>query len=335
MKIVVTGGAGYVGSHLVPRLAAAGHDLVVLDRIVYGQYWPTVPANGGEVQYIAADIRDESALAAALHGAQAVIHLAGLPNDPDGRLESHLTTDINTTASLRLLGLAQRHGIGRFIFASSASVYGRAGQTPLSEEALTSPLTAYARSKAVVEQEVIRASSAVFTTVALRPATLCGYAPRMRFDLLLNGFAKQAWFEQRIEIHGPEHVRPLLSVIDMSRVYEAVLTAGASSVSGRVFNVASTHARAREMAELARDIVNPRAQIVILPEDDPRHYLISTDAIRRSLGFVPSQTLEDVLQELRQAFASGLISDPDQLGYYSIATLTKDSSAVAVVPRTV
>jgi len=254
MRVIVTGHQGYIGTVMVPMLQAKGHEVVGLDsnlfeQCTFGDGVPKIPT-------IRKDIRDVQA--SDLSGFDAVIHLAGLSNDPLGDLNPQLTYQINHKASVRLAVLAKEAGISRFIFSSSCSTYGAAGDAMLNEEAEFNPVTPYGRAKMLVDQDVAKLADAQFSPTFLRNATAYGVSPRLRFDLVLNNLVAWAFTTGLVYIKSDGTPwRPIVHIEDISRAFIAVLHAPREKVHNQAFNVGLTEEnyRIRQLAEIVRDTV--------------------------------------------------------------------------------
>lgn len=267
MRILVTGHNGYIGTVMVPILLGAGHEVVGLDsdlftQCTFGISSPSIPA-------LIKDIRDVES--ADLRGFDAVIHLAGLANDPLGDLNPTVTYDINHVASVRLAALAKEVGVPRFIFSSSCSNYGAAGDAMLDEQAELHPVTPYAISKVRVERDVALLADASFSPTFLRNATAYGVSPRLRFDLVLNNLVAWAYATGRVYIKSDGTPwRPIVHIADISHAVLAVLEAPRDLVHNQAFNVGTSEEnyRIRELADIVKDVV-PGCRIEYAPDAGP------------------------------------------------------------------
>ncbi len=312
MNILLTGGAGYVGSLLTPALLDAGHDVTVLDTFWYGDPLKSHPRLGK----MQADIR--TVKPSLFKGIEAVIHLACISNDPSFELDAELGRSVNYDATVEIVRMAKEAGVSRFIYASSSSVYGvKPDGVDVTEDLPLEPLTDYSKYKAMGEDAVLKAQSKKFTTTVIRPATLCGYAPRLRLDLIVNILTAKAVFWQQIPVFGGSQHRPNLHVADMVRAYLAVLDAPAGVVAGQVFNVGAENATVLELAQRVQAIC--WGELVVTLTDDPRSYIVNSEKIKRVLGFTPAYSIEDAITQLRDALLSGQVpnamTDPV---YYNI-----------------
>lgn len=321
-RVLVTGGAGYVGSVLVGKLLAAGHSVVVLDLFLFGDTLAHVRRHPG-LTLIKADIRDRPALEGALAGVDAVIHLACISNDPSFDLDPGLGKSINYTAFRPLVEAAQGSGVHRFIYASSSSVYGVRDEANVTEDFAPRPLTDYSRYKALCEDVLLGFQSPGFSTVIVRPATVCGYSPRLRLDLTVNLLTSLAVCKGTITVFGGEQKRPNLHIEDMTDLYLTLLEETDERVSGRIFNAGYQNHTVLELAQMVMRVVGPeRVSVVRTPTDDHRSYHISSEKIRSELGFVPHHSVEDAIHDLDVAFAAGRVPNPlDDPVYYNVRQL--------------
>ncbi len=321
-SVLVTGGAGYVGAVLVPRLLEQGYRVKVLDLYIYGNHVLEACAGHAGLEQIKGDIRDRALLERIVPGCDAVIHLACISNDPSFELDSALGKSINYDAFLDLVAVARDSGVRRFIYASSSSVYGVKPDDNVTEELALEPLTDYSKFKAMCEDVLLEAQAPGFVAVVLRPATVCGYSPRLRLDLTVNILTNHAVSSGRITVFGGEQKRPNIHIDDMADVYLRLLGASDEQVSGKVFNAGYENHTVREIAEMVRHVVGASTEIVTTPSDDNRSYHISSEKIRRELGFVPRRSIEDAARGLLDAFRAGRIVNPmTDSRYYNIKTM--------------
>src|SRR2546430_911843 len=312
MRILVTGHNGYIGAVMVPMLVAEGHDVVGLDSDLFAEC--TFGNGVYPIPELRKDVRDVQA--SDLDGFDAVVHLAGLANDPLGDLNPIVTYEINHAASVRLARLAKEVGIPRFIFSSSCSNYGAAGDAMVDEEAELRPLTAYASSKVRVEQDVAKLADSTFSPTFLRNATAYGASPRLRFDLVLNNLVAWACTTGRVHIKSDGSPwRPIVHVEDIGRAFVAALAASRDAIHNQAFNVGQTaeNYRIRDLAEIVRDVV-PRSRIEYAAGGgpDPRCYRVDFRKIQRLLpDFKPQWTARQGAEELYRTYRHAGLSVED------------------------
>ncbi len=320
--VLVTGGAGYVGAVLVSRLLEHGYRVKVLDLFIYGDRVLDAVAHYPTLEQIKGDIRDRALLERIMPGCDAVIHLACISNDPSFELDPALGKSINYDAFFDVVAIARNSGVRRFIYASSSSVYGVKPEDDVTENLALEPLTDYSRFKALCEEVLLQAQSPGFAVVVLRPATVCGYSPRLRLDLTVNILTNHAVNSGRITVFGGEQKRPNIHIDDMADAYLRLLEAPVDKVGGKVFNAGYENHTVREIAEMVKHVVGASTDIVTTPSDDHRSYHISSERIRRELGFVPRRSIADAAQGLVKAFRAGRIVDPmTDIRYYNIRTM--------------
>ncbi|MBI4354259.1 MAG: NAD(P)-dependent oxidoreductase [Candidatus Omnitrophica bacterium] len=310
-RVAVTGGAGYVGSALVPALVEAGYDVTVLDCFFYGDHVFDGLRGHPCLHPVRLDIRDERALTAALQGMEAVVHLACISNDPSFELDPRLGKSINYDAFAGVLRAVRANSVKRFIYASSSSVYGVKDQPDVREEDACEPLTDYSRYKWLCEQQLRDEGLGSCEWVILRPATVCGWAPRLRLDLTVNLLTIHALVNRVITVFGGTQLRPNLHIHDMVAAYRAMLEAPGDLVHGQTWNVGYQNRSVMELAELVRrQLGDPAARIEVRPTDDVRSYHINADRIRQAVGFAPRWTIEEAVQGLCEAYRDGKIPNP-------------------------
>ncbi len=315
-NVLVTGGGGYVGAVLVPQLLAAGYAVNVLDLFLFGEDVFDSVRDHPRLQLFSGDIRDPHRVAESVAGCDAVVHLACISNDPSFELDPELGKSINYDAFEPLITISKDAGASRFIYASSSSVYGISDTPDVDEEHPLDPLTDYSKYKALCEPILLGYQSPEFTTVVVRPATVCGYSPRQRLDLVVNVLTAHAVVNGRIKVFGGAQVRPNLHVGDVVNLYQMLLELPAEQVAGEVFNVGFENHTVADLAELVRRVVQeelPAREVIEIettPSDDNRSYQISSEKVRERLGFEPKWTIEDAIRELVRAFENGRLPNP-------------------------
>lgn len=307
-KVLVTGGAGYKGCVLVPKLLQAGYAVVVYDLMLFGAEGLSAHPN---LTVIKGDIRDLPALTAALAGVHSVIHLACISNDPSFELDEGLSRTINFDCFEPMVIAAKRAGVRRFIYVSSSSVYGVSDAPDVTEEHPLVPLTLYNKYKGLCEPLLFKHQSPEFTGIVLRPATVCGYSPRMRFDLTINILTNHAVNKGVITVFGGTQKRPNIHVDDVTELYVKMLEYPDARVAGETFNVGYENFTVSALAEFVKQVVEQEfperapIQITTTPSNDNRSYHVSSRKIYEKLGWKPRLTIEDAVRGLCTAFKDG------------------------------
>lgn len=310
MRILLTGHDGYIGTVMAPVLRDAGHEVHGLDSGLFAAcaFGPQPQAP----QATHADVREITP--EALDGFDAVVHLANLSNDPLGNLDPDLTFAVNHRATVRLAEMAREAGVGRFVFASSCSLYGAAGQDAVTETAPFNPVTPYGEAKVLAERDLKPLATESFAPVFMRNATVYGVSPRLRFDLVVNNLTAWAMATGQIRMKSDGSPwRPLVHVRDVCSAFAAALDAPPEAVSGEAFNVgaASENYRIREVAEIVgEEVPDTRVTFASGASPDARSYRVAFDKITDRLGWVPEWTVRDGVREVRDALA-GLDLQPE------------------------
>jgi len=320
--VLVTGGAGYVGAVLVPKLLRQDHRVKVLDLYIYGDRVLDAVKSDPNLEQIKGDIRNRALLERVIPGCDAVIHLACISNDPSFDLDPALGRSINYDAFFDLVDVSKKNGVRRFVYASSSSVYGIKEEENVTEDLPLEPLTDYSKYKALCEDVLLREREPGFVTLILRPATVCGYSPRLRLDLTVNILTNHAVNNKKITVFGGQQRRPNIHIEDITDLYVRALEWPDEAVDGKVFNAGYENHQVFQIAEMVREIVGLDVEIVTTSTNDHRSYHISSERIRRELGFVPRRTVEDAVVDLFKAFRKCWV--PDAMTnpcYYNIKTM--------------
>ena len=296
MNIFVTGACGYKGSVLVPKLLAAGHDVVAFDIMWFGNQLLATP----NLTVIRGDIRDTESID--LSGIDAIIHLASIANDPCGDLDPKLTWEVSALATMRLAESARRHGVARFIYASSGSVYGVKSDPQVTEDLSLEPISEYNKTKMVAERVVLSYANDMVVQI-VRPATVCGPSPRMRFDVSVNMLTIQAMSNGRITVFGGDQVRPNIHIDDITDAYLFFLK---NPQHTGIYNAGFENLSINQIAEMVIQYVP--AEIVITPSNDPRSYRVNSDRLRAT-GFSPRKSVDHAIREIVDLVRSGELQD--------------------------
>ena len=305
-NIFITGGAGYVGSVLVPKLLDKGYTVTVLDLMIYGE---EVLPKHERLNAVKGDIRDQALLKKLLPGHDAVIHLACISNDPSFELNPDLGKSINLDAFEPLVRISKENGVKRFVYASSSSVYGIKEEPNVTEDMVLEPLTDYSKFKAQCEEILDRFQSDDFTTVTIRPATVCGYGKRLRLDLSVNILTNLAVNKGEITVFGGTQKRPNIHIEDMTDLYVQLLELPKERIAGKIWNAGYDNFTIAEIAGMVRNVIGEHVKIVTTPTDDLRSYHVSSEKIKNDIGFVATHSLEDAVRDLKKAFDAGAIPD--------------------------
>ena len=312
-NIFVTGGAGYVGSLLVPRLLNEGYNVTVYDTCFFGNDF--LPGDNPNFKLITGDIRNTDFFADSVKNQDVVINMACISNDASFELNEDLSTSVNLHAFHPMVKACKKAGVNRFIYASSSSVYGVSDSPNVTEEHPLLPVSLYNKYKGECEPMLWEEISNNFVGVTIRPATLCGYAPRQRLDLSVNILTNHAYNNGKIKVFGGAQKRPNLHIQDMVDVYSMLLKVEDKLIQGETFNASGKNLSIAEIADEVANIVsdfkglNKPIEIETLPSNDPRSYHVNSDKIKRVLGFSPKRTVNDAVKDLCEAFKAGHLPD--------------------------
>jgi nucleoside-diphosphate-sugar epimerase len=324
-SVLVTGGAGYVGAMLVPKLLARGHRVTVLDAYYFGAEPLAALRGAAGLREVKGDIRDREIVRAALAGCDAVIHLACISNDPSFELDPSLAKSINYDAFAPLVEESRRAGVRRFVFVSSSSVYGASEADRVTEEHPLRPLTDYSKYKALCEPILLEAQSPEFTTLVLRPATVCGFSTRMRFDLSVNILTSHAVTKRKITVFGGTQTRPNIHIEDITDLYADVLDLPDETIGGAVLNAGYQNHTLSRLAEIVKTVVEQELPhlapipVETTPTDDKRSYRVDSQRLAQRLGFRPRRSIEDAVRDLCRAFRNERFPYPiEDRRYYNV-----------------
>lgn len=301
-KILITGGAGYVGAVLVPYLLEKKHQITVIDLMIYGE---DVLKKNPNLKIVKGDIRNKELLKKILPGHDVVIHLACISNDPSFELNPKLGKSINLEAFTPLVELSKKNLIKKFIYASSSSVYGIKKEKDVHEDMSLEPLTDYSKYKVECENILNSYISENFTPITIRPATVCGYSPRQRLDVVVNILTNLAFYKREISIFGGQQLRPNIHIKDMVKAYEILINSPKSKVAGEKFNAGYENQTVADIANTVKNVIGDDVKLVTKPTNDNRSYHISSQKIKNVLGFDTQHTIKDAVLDLKNAFKEG------------------------------
>ena len=315
-KVFITGGAGYVGAVMVPHLLDKGFEVTVLDLMIYGEH---VLQEHDNLTAVKGDIRDQDLLKKLIPGHDAVIHLACISNDPSFEMNPQLGKSINLDAFRPLVEISKSSNVKRFLYASSSSVYGIKDEPNVHEEMELEPLTDYSIFKADCEKILAEYQSDDFTTTTIRPATVCGYSPRQRLDVVVNILTNLAYHKREISIFGGDQLRPNIHIVDMVEAYMVLLRAPKENIAGQIFNAGYENQPVKEIAETVKSVVGEDVKLITTYSDDNRSYHISSNKIKTELGFEAKHTIRDAVEDLCSAFEKNLLPNSlDDQMYFNI-----------------
>ncbi|MEK7578703.1 MAG: SDR family oxidoreductase [Patescibacteria group bacterium] len=328
-NILVIGGAGYVGSALVPKLLDKGHFVRVLDTFWFGvgvfNEWLSRYGLTDNLELIEGDIRNYD-LKEAMTNIDCIIHLACISNDPSFELNPELGRSINYDAFLRVIKAAQEEKIKRFIFASTSSVYGVKREENVTENLALEPLTDYSKYKAFCEMELRMIPADKLPWVIIRPATVCGYAPRLRLDLTVNALTISALTKNKITVFGGAQKRPNIHIDDIADLYVRLVDEyDDEKIVGNIFNAGGNNLSIMGIALIVQSVIKEikktEVEIEVSPSNDFRSYRISCEKIKNALGWQTQYTVSDAIRDLIKAYDDGKIPDPDNARYHNIKTM--------------
>ena len=307
--VLVTGGAGYVGSVLVPKLLEAGYCVKVLDLYLFGDdVLASVKDDPGLLE-IKGDVRDSTLARRSFAGCDAVIHLACISNDPSFELNPELGKSINYDCFADLVDAAKEKGVRRFVYASSSSVYGIKSDPNVTETMPLEPLTDYSKYKALCEEILLEKREAGFATLIVRPATVCGYSPRLRLDLTVNILTNHAINNRTIKVFGGAQLRPNVHIQDITDLYVQCLSWPDATFDGETYNAGYENHSVAAIAGMVKGVVGDDIAIETTPTYDTRSYHISSEKLLKHAGFRPRHTIEDAVHDITSAFADGRVPD--------------------------
>jgi nucleoside-diphosphate-sugar epimerase len=330
--VLVTGGAGYVGNRLVPRLLESGYRVVVYDACFFKR--DTLPLNNPNLTLVQGDIRDINKFSSAVKGVDTVLHLACISNDPSFELNEALSKSINYDCFEPIVTAAKAAGVSRFVYCSSSSAYGVSDLPEVTEESPLVPLTLYNKYKGLCEPLLLKHKSPDFITTVIRPATLCGISPRMRFDLTVNILTCHAFKKGVITVLGGSQRRPNLHIEDMCDAYLLLMKSDPALIQGETFNIGNQNLAIYDIAIQVKETIEKAfpdkrpIKIQTQASQDTRSYHINSDKIARVLQFRPKRNIQDAIMDICLAFERGEFADAlTNDWYYNVRYLKSEAIA--------
>lgn len=320
-KIIVIGGAGYVGCRLVPELLNQGYQVTVYDLFIYGN---NLPKNEKNLNIVEGDVRDIDKLSKSIKNHKIIIHLACISNDPSFELDPKLGKEINLDCFEPLIIECKKKGVEHFIYASSSSVYGVKDLKEVTETASLEPLTDYSKFKVKCEEILLSHTNSNFLGTVIRPATVCGYSPRQRLDLVVNILTNFAYFKKKIKIFGGFQLRPNIHISDMVNSYLCIIKAEKKKVKDQIFNVGFENHSVKKLAELVASNIDDKIDLEYLDSNDNRSYHIDSKKISTTLNFKPTKNINEAIKDLIEAFQKKTLHDTfDNEEYFNIKKMQK------------
>lgn len=326
-KILVSGGAGYVGSVLVPKLIARGYKVTVFDTFWFwnstDEYLEkTKLTNNQKIHIVKGDLRNIDDIKKSLDDVDTIIQLACISNDPSSDLDPEFTDSVGLKGNKLIIDEAKKAGVKRFIYASSSSVYGIKKEPNVTEDMTLEPLTQYSKIKVEIEKYLLSKLDEKFKGVIIRPSTVCGYSPRQRLDVVVNILTNFAINKGKIKIFGGEQLRPNIHISDMVDLYIELIKIDIDKINGKIYNAGWENIKVSEIANLVKEIIG-NVKVEVVTTDDIRSYHVSSEKIKKDIGFVPKKTVRDAIIDLKKAFEEGKIPDIDNEKYYNIKLMKK------------
>jgi len=309
MRILVTGACGYKGTVLVPKLLDAGHEVIAVDTMWFGNYLK----QHENLTVQRTDVRDTDKIR--LDGVDAIVHLSSIANDPCGDLDPKLTWEVSALATMQLADKAARKGVRRFIYASSGSVYGIKEEAQVTEDLELRPISEYNKTKMVAERVLLSYSDEIVVQI-IRPATVCGYSPRMRLDVSVNMLTMQALSKEHITVFGGDQIRPNIHIDDITDMYLFMLE---HPQHRGVYNAGFENISVMDIARRVTE--HAPARITVTGSNDPRSYRVNSDKLLAT-GFRPRKTVDDAIREIVDKFRLGQLKDEDH--FYNLRWMQRE-----------
>lgn len=307
MKIFIIGGGGYVGTKLTELFLKKNFIVTIYDLLIYGE---DKILHNKNLKIVKGDVRDLNFLEKNIKGQDIVIHLACISNDPSFELNPNLGKSINYDCFEGLVDIAKKNYVKKFIYASSSSVYGIKKEKNVTEEMSLEPLTDYSKFKVECEKILLKNKTSDFVVSVIRPATVCGYSTRLRLDLIVNIFTNLAFHKNEITIFGGEQLRPNVHIDDMCAAYLHLVNCKNELINGEVFNVGIDNLSVNQIAELVKKNIPKKVELKKIETNDNRSYHVSSEKIKKHLGFSFNKTVEDAIKDLVDAFQNKKVTNP-------------------------
>jgi nucleoside-diphosphate-sugar epimerase len=321
-KILVSGGAGYIGSVLTEKLLDKGYKVVVLDNFTYTDMGIRHINDHSNLTIIRGDIRNRKVVQKAMKGVESVIHLAAIANDPSGELDPRLTQQVNYEVYSMLLEEAKKNNVRRFLNASTFGVYGKKDGINITEQEILNPLKEYSICKAKSEELVRDSNSENFAAISLRCATVCGWSPRMRFDLIVNTLTAHAIINDKITVWGGDQKRPQIHIDDLTDYFVKLIDMPGEKIGGKIYNAGAHNTSISEIAETIREVMGGKLEIVNAPpRDDERTYHVSSEKIAKELNLIPRKTIKDAIMDIIDAYERELWKNPNESIYHNVGRM--------------
>lgn len=319
MRILVTGGAGYIGSILTKKLLHEGYNVTVFDNLQFGGESLISLLGNAKFKLICGDIRQIKEVTKAVENIDCIVHLAALVGEPVCKIDPKATKDINFKGTQNVCGIGKNSGVKRFIFISTCSNYGISPvDQPATEEATLHPISLYAETKIAAEKYVIQQASEDFSTCILRLATAYGISPRMRFDLLVNEIVRDAFVDKEITVYQPEVWRPFIHTLDIAKAVITTIKAAKNKITGQTFNVGNKNYQKKEIIEYVKQYIPECGEKTIEARTDKRDYSVSFEKVKKILGFQAEISLDQGIKEMLNALELGIFKNPKDYRYTNV-----------------
>ena len=317
--ILVTGGAGYIGTVLVDRLLKSGYKVIVLDNLMFGvdPLKKFLQNPNPNLAIIIGDIQHEDDVNRALDDVDSVIHLAAIVGDPACAADTDLAVNVNFNATVKLADMCKKRKIRKFVFASTCSVYGIGKEEVLTEDSEVNPVSLYAETRLYGERGILSLADRNFSPVLLRLGTMFGLSPRMRFDIIVNYLTQKALIDKKISIFGGDQWRPLLHVTDAAKAFQLAMESPVEKTDRQIFNVGISNLKIKDIGKVVQNCLPETKMEIVKTIGDKRSYHVTFEKIERILDFKAEIGLESGIREISSSIRKGVIKDPSEKKYYN------------------